>query len=478
MGTQHSCTLFVTLLAGFEVLISRLSGQEDLVIGVPMAGQALLDNSYLVGHCVNTIPLRCRVEQTSRFVDHLKSVRHAFLDAQSHQQLTFGSLVRRLNVPRDPGRTPLVSVMFQIEKIGAPLDFGDIELESVESPPKRFVNFEILIEILDTGRDLLLKCEYNTDLFTATTIARWLDHYGVLLESIASGAEQFIDELPLLKDAVRRQLLVEWNETNTNYPANTPIHELFEAQARRTPDVVAVEYAGRQLTYGELNARANQLAHHLIALGVGPEVPVGLCVERSLEMVVGLLGILKAGGAYLPLDPDYPRERLAYMLEDAAVAVLLTQRNLDERLPRQSAKRVYLDDRENTAAYPETNPAPRVTPDNLAYVIYTSGSTGRPKGVAMPHRALVNLLSWHLHDPILSRPAKTLQFASLSFDVSFQEAFSTWCSGGTLVLISEELAARCIAPCWRCMHEQAIEQTSSCPSIPWLCSTWRKRLLD
>ena len=211
-GAKHGCTLFVTLLAGFEALLSRLSGQEDFVVGVPMAGQTLLENGHLVGHCVNLMPLRCRIEPAARFVDHLKSVRHAFLDAQSHQQVSFGSLVRKLNVPRDPSRTPLVSVTFNIDKLGTPFDFGELALEAVESP-KRFLNFEISINVVDIGRDLIVECEYNTDLFTAATIGRWLGHYKVLLETIALDPELRIDELPLLTEAERHQLLVEWSGT-------------------------------------------------------------------------------------------------------------------------------------------------------------------------------------------------------------------------------------------------------------------------
>ena len=269
-GAKHGCTLFVTLLAGFEALLSRLSGQEDFVVGVSMAGQTLLENGHLVGHCVNLIPLRCRIDAAARIADHLKNARHALLESQSHQQLTFGTLVRRLKVPRDPSRTPLVSVTFNIDKIGAPFNFGDVMLEAVESPPKRFVNFEISINVVDRGRDLVLECEYNTDLFTPATIARWLGHYKVLLEAIASDPEQRIDELPLLTGIERHQLLVEWNDTAADYPTDALLHRLFEAQAARTPDAVAVMFEDQRLSYHELDARANQLARHLQRRGVGP----------------------------------------------------------------------------------------------------------------------------------------------------------------------------------------------------------------
>ncbi|MFQ5906231.1 MAG: amino acid adenylation domain-containing protein, partial [bacterium] len=271
---------------------------------------------------------------------------------------------------------------------------------------------------------------------------------------IVADPEQRLSKLPLLTEAERHQLLVEWNDTRTDYPGDSCIHQLFEAQVERTPEKIAVVFEDHQLTYSELNARANQLAHYLRKSGVGPEVLVGICVERSLEMVIGLLGILKAGGAYVPLDPTYPRERLAFMLADAQVPVLLTQERLAEGFSEHSAcdllmragtpalpgEVVCLDaDWEVIAQESEENPISGASAENLAYVSYTSGSTGKPKGVAMNHRPLCNLIWWQLQSSTLSGGARTLQFASLSFDVSFQVIFSTWCSGGTLILISRQL---------------------------------------
>ncbi|HKC46590.1 MAG TPA: condensation domain-containing protein, partial [Gemmatimonadales bacterium] len=237
-GAQHGCTLFVTLLAGFEILLARLSSQQDFVVGVPMAGQALLDNSRLVGHCVNLIPLRCRVDPTAQVADHLGRARGAFLEAQSHQQVTFGSLVRRLNVARNPSRTPLVSVTFNIDKLGAPFDFGDLVLESVETP-KRFVNFEISVNVVDCGRDLLVECEYNTDLFTPATIARWLGHYQVLLGAIALDPGQRTQDLPLLSEGEGREAISGWN-AGVSYPKGASLHERFERQVERTPEAIAL----------------------------------------------------------------------------------------------------------------------------------------------------------------------------------------------------------------------------------------------
>jgi amino acid adenylation domain-containing protein len=273
-----------------------------------------------------------------------------------------------------------------------------------------------------------------------------------------ANSEQQLDGEQLLTDIEKHKLLVEWNNTYRDYPQDKCIHELFEATVEQTPEAVAVVFEGEQLTYRELNARANQVAHHLQSLGVGPEVLVGICVERSLEMVVGVLGILKAGGAYVPLDPAYPSERLTFMLEDTQTSVLLTQARLVESLPPNSPRVVCLDtDWEVIAFHSHSNPQRRVTTNNLAYVIYTSGSTGRPKGVAMSHRPLCNLLFWQLESSTVSAGAKTLQFAPLSFDVSFQEIFSTWCSGGTLVLISEELR-RDVVGLLHFLSEKAIER--------------------
>jgi amino acid adenylation domain-containing protein len=429
-GAKHGCTLFVTLLAGFEALLSRLSGQEDFVVGVPMAGQTLLENGDLVGHCVNLIPLRCRIEPAARFMDHLKSVRHAFLDAQSHQQVSFGGLVRKLNVPRDLSRTPLVSVTFNIDKLGTPFDFGELTLEAVETP-KRFLNFEISINVVDSERDLIVECEYNTDLFAAATIGKWLGHYQVLLEAIASNCAQRVDELPLLTETGRHQAISGWNQA-ISYPKAACLHERFEQQVERTPKAVALVYEGQRLSYVELNRRANQLAHRLRELGVTPDQLVGLRIERGVEMVVGILGILKAGGAYLPLDPVYPKDRIAFMLEDSRVAVVVTQKSLAADLDGIRVTRVRLDE---PLPGVDTNPAPVSTADSLAYVIYTSGSTGQPKGVLITHYNVTRLFeatdAWYHFD---HQDVWTL-FHSYAFDFSVWELWGALLYGGRLVVV-------------------------------------------
>ena len=435
-GAANGCTLFVTLLAAFEALIARLSGQEDFVIGIPMAGHALLDNAHLVGHCVSMVPLRCRVDHGARFAEALKCARTALLEAQAHQRVTFGSLLRRLNVPRDPGRTPLVSVTFNIDRIGAPFDFGsDLQLIAVEGARKRFVNFELSINAVDSGRDLVFECEYNTDLYTAATIERWLGHYKVLLEGIASDPGRCIDELPLLTEAERRRLLFEWNDTAVRAPTDVLLHELFEAQADRTPDAVAVIAEDRRLTYRELDARANQLAQWLQKAGIEPDALVPICVERSLEMMVGLLGILKAGAAYVPLDPELPAPRIGYMLEEVRAPIALTQHDLVARLPTGQARLVCLDtDWPAIAKAPDARPRLGATAESLAYVIYTSGSSGRPKGVMVTHAAICNHMRWmHRVYPLTPNDA-VLQKTGFGFDASVWEFFAPLMAGARVVM--------------------------------------------
>lgn len=433
-GARHGCTLFVTLLAAFEALLARLTTQDDFVVGVPMAGQSLLDNGHLVSHCVNMVPLRCRLDPAARFADHLKNVRQRVLDAQAHQQLTFGRLVHRLNVSRDPGRTPLVSATFNLDRAGLSLDFGELELVAVVRAPKRFFNFELTLNAVDRGHELTLQCEYNTDLLDAATIERWLGHYRMLLEAVARDCEARIDDLPLLTEGERNRLVAQWNETDVPYPADALLHELFEAQAARTPDAVAVVAEQQRLTYRELDARANQLAHWLQRNGVGPDRPVPICVERSLEMMVGLLGILKAGAGYAPVDPALPTQRIGLMLEDMQSPVTLTLAHLASRLP-PGTRFVCLDaDGAAIAREPATTPARCATAESLAYVIYTSGSTGRPKGVMIPHAAVCNHMYWMQRAYPLGAEDAVLQKTGFGFDASVWEFFAPLMAGARVVM--------------------------------------------
>jgi amino acid adenylation domain-containing protein len=349
----------------------------------------------------------------------------------------FEKLVEELEPERSLSHSPLFQVMFVLQN--APqesLNLGGLKLGSLMSE-NLTAKFDLTLFISEGGDGRLSgSIEYNTDLFDGSRIDSMIEHFRTLLEAIAADPEERVSQLPLLTQGERERLLFEWNRTALPEVSHAGIHQWFAAQAELTPERVAVVCEGRQLTYGELNARANQLAHHLRELGVGPEALVAISLRRSIEMVVGMLAILKAGGAYVPLDPAYPAERLLFMLEDTSAPVLLTERRLVGELQGQEARLVFMDqDADVIARQPTDNPASGISAENLAYVIYTSGSTGRPKGTGLSHRALMNLIEWHFS--ILSREARTLQFASLSFDASFHEIFSAWCSGGTLFIATE-----------------------------------------
>ncbi|MEH2220998.1 MAG: amino acid adenylation domain-containing protein [Nostoc sp.] len=442
---QEGATLFMTLFAAYATLLYRYTGSDDIVVGTPLANRDRLELEGLIGFFVNTLVLRTDLSGNPSFQQLLSRVRQLTLQAYTHPDLPFEELVKTLQPQRDLSHTPLFQVMFVLEN--API--SELELTGLTLSPlateKTTAKFDLTLFIKNTTSGLIAIWQYNTDLFDPSTIERMAGHFVTLLESIVTNPQQQISQLPLLTQVEQEQLLV-WNNTQVDYPRDRSIHQLFEEQVRRTPDAVAVEFENQQLTYHQLNCRANQLAHYLKSLGVKADVLVGLCVERSLEMVVGLLGILKAGGAYLPLDPEYPTERLSFMLEDAQVSVLLIQQSLVDRLPQHQAKLVCLHtDAQLISECSQDNLISGVQANNLAYIIYTSGSTGKPKGIAMNQLALGNMILWHRENLKISRGAKTLQFAPISFDVSFQEIFSTWCSGGTLLLITEELRRDAVA---------------------------------
>ena len=468
LGIQLNCSFMTTILSAFEVFLHRLTGQDDIVVGVPAAGQAATGSYNVVGHCVNLLPLRSQINPDQPFNQYLQSRNSAILDAYDHQQFTFGSLVQKLSIPRDPSRIPLISVLFNLDQ-GLEADKLPFDGLSVEffSNPRCYENFEIYINATELKGNVTLECQYNTNLFDAETIRRRLVEFDTLLQGLVANPELAIASAPLLP-AAERQLLLQWNQTEFTYPDSCAIHQLIEAQVEGAPDEVAVISGDQQLTYRELNQRANQLAHYLRHLGVQPDQLVGVCIDRSLDMVVALLGILKASGAYVPLDATYPQERLAFMLADSQVAVLLTQQHLlsslQESLPSENSQAgthpqvVCLDTNwETIAQHPIENPSNQTAPHNLAYVIYTSGSTGKPKGVALNHRLLVNLLHWQLSQSTLSKGAKTVQFTPVSFDVSFQEIFSTWYAGGTLVLIDDDTRKDAVEML-NFLNEQAIDR--------------------
>jgi len=381
------------------------------------------------------------MSENPTFQELLGRVREVTLGAYAHQDLPFEQLVEALQPERNLSHQPLFQVMFVLQNAPmSALELPSLTLSSLEMESST-AKFDLTLSMEDTEQGLVGSLEYNTDLFDAGTISRMLKHFQTLLEGIVANPEQRLSDLSLLTQQERQQLLVEWNDTQADYPKDVCIHQLFEAQAEQTPEAVAVVFEDEQLTYGELNRRANQVAHHLRSLDVCPDSLVGICIERSLEMVVGLLGILKAGGAYVPLDPAYPSERLAFMLEDSQAPVLLTQQGVVALLPKSGTHVVYLDaDWEAIARSSQDNPASNVTGNNLAYAIYTSGSTGKPKGVQILHGAVVNFLTSMRRCPGLTDQDTLLSVTTLSFDIAALEIFLPLSVGARLVMVSRSVA--------------------------------------
>ncbi|HET9917756.1 MAG TPA: amino acid adenylation domain-containing protein, partial [Candidatus Binatia bacterium] len=437
LSQREGATLFMTLLASFQVLLCRYSGQQDIPVGTPIAGRVRQETEGLIGFFVNTLVLRTNLPNNPTFKELLRQVRETTLDAYTHQGLPFEKLVEELHPERNPSISPLFQVLFVFQNnADLPLEFQALTVEPIRID-YQVAKFDLSLTITAQGSSLRATLNYNTDLFEASTIRRMLGHFQTLLEGIITNPDQRISELPLLTEAEKHQLLVEWNDTKTDYPKDKFIHQLFEEQAERTPEAVAVVFEDQQVTYRELNHRSNQLAHYLVKLGVGPEVLVAICLERSIDMVVGLLAILKAGGAYVPLDPDFPKERLDFMLQDAQVRLLLTQEKLLSRIDHRTA--VCLDsDWSKIATQSTDNPQSNFFTDNLAYVIYTSGSTGWPKVVAIEHRQLSHYLSSIMDRLDLGSQRSFATVSTLSADLGNTVIFASLCAGGALHVLTRD----------------------------------------
>jgi len=450
LSQRQGVTLFMTLLAAFQTLLYRYTQQEDIVVGSAIANRNRREIEGLIGFFVNSLVLRTNLLGNPTFLELLDRVREVALGAYAHQDLPFEKLVEELHPERNLSYHPLFQVAFSLQN--TPIEA--LELPGLTLSWLEFDNpsakFDLELHLWESSEGLRGQVIYSTDLFDDSTITRMLGHFQTLLKGIVANPQQRLGKLSILKESERHQLLVEWNDTQTNYPKDLCIHQLFEAQVEQTPDAIALVFEDEQLTYQQLNNRSNQLAHYLQKLGVGSEVLVGICLERSVEMVVGLLGILKAGAAYVPLDPTYPQERLNFMIEDAQVSILITYSaapiikvDWGERTKcsdRQHQLSVICLDKDMDAIAQESheNPISSVTPDNLAYVIYTSGSTGKPKGVLIEHRGLCNLSKAQIQTFNLSPCNRILQFASLSFDASIFEIIMALGTGGTLYVASKE----------------------------------------
>ncbi|MBD2199778.1 MULTISPECIES: non-ribosomal peptide synthetase [Calothrix] len=442
LSQQQGTTLFMTLLAAFQTLLYRYTGSEDLAIGSPIANRDRIELEGLIGLFINTLVLRTNLAGNPSFIELLKRVREVALGAYAHQDLPFELLVEELQPQRNLSHTPLFQVMFVLQNASmSALELPGLTLNylPVDSGTAKF---DLTLDMTETIEGLVANFEYNSDLFQASTIKRMAGHFQTLLEGIIANPQQRLSQLPLLTASEKHQLLQPSHNTEITYPVDEFIHELFAQQVEKTPDAVAVVYENQQLTYQELNAKANQLAHYLRSLGVKPEVLVGICIERSLEMVIGLLAILKAGGAYIPLDPNYPQQRLEYILEDTQASVLLTQASLLELLPQHQGQIVCLDSDWHLIAQQSQNSlSSELTTENLAYIIYTSGSTGKPKGVQIPHMALSNFLYSMKQAPGLTSQDKLLAVTTYSFDIAALEIFLPLIVGACLIVASQEIIA-------------------------------------
>ena len=431
-------TLFMVLLAAFQALLAKCSGQDDVVVGSPMAGRVCTEIEPLIGFFVNTVPLRTSLAGNPSVRELLSHVKDVTLGADAHQHVPFERLVEELEPERSLSYNPIFQVAFGLQNLPRQgFDAAGLEVQRTMVHQGTSVFDMHWFATLIDG-ELILRIEYDTDLYRSATIDRVFGHFGKLLEAFVAHPESRLSELSLLSDQERRTLLVAWNHTAAEYPPEACAHELFERWAESTPDNVAVVEGNRRLSYGELNQRANQLAHHLRRLGVGPDSLVGILIDRSLDMVVSVLGVLKAGGAYLPLDPVYPKDRLAFMLEDAGVTALLTESKQLAQLPL--LPRIICVDRHGPAIEkePTANPARIACADNLAYLIYTSGSTGKPKGVEIEHRGLVNLVKWHQREYNVRPEDRATQLVSPAFDASVWEIWPYLASGASLHIPDEE----------------------------------------
>lgn len=456
LSVNERVTLFMTLLAAFKVLLWRYTNQDDIIVGSPIANRTRAETEDLIGFFVNTLVLRTDLSGNPTFRDVLQRVKKVAVGAYAHQDVPFEKLVEELSPERDPSRNPLFQVSFVLQNATR----SQLELSGLTLLPLEIhsgtAKFDLSLSILETPEGLKATWEYDVDLFAAPRIARMVQHFEILLNGVIANPAAGIGQLPLLLETERHQLLVGWNETAAKYPTDECIHNLFELQVKRTPEAVALVDRERRLTYGELNNRANQVARYLQQRGVGLETLVGVCVERSAEMVIALLGILKAGGAYVPLDSSYPQQRLRFMLEDSEASVVVTQSKLAKLLSLSDAQVICLDQEWNNIDRESEedlgNPGP---PSTVAYVIYTSGSTGRPKGVAIEHRSAVTLLYWAQEVFSKEDLAGVLASTSICFDLSVFELFVPLSFGGKVIIAEDALNL----PTLVCAHEVTLINT-------------------
>ncbi|NET03094.1 MAG: amino acid adenylation domain-containing protein [Sphaerospermopsis sp. SIO1G1] len=438
LSQESDATLFITLLSAFIVLVSRYSGQLDLVVGSPIANRNNLALEKLMGFFVNNLVLRGDLSKNPTFAEFLAQMRTTTLSAYSHQDLPFESLVDKLHPVRDLSRNPVAQVVFALQN--APMSASNLPgliIENMSLPLELKSRFDLEVNYWEIDDYLEGVWSYNSDLFDDTTIARMAGNFETLLWGIVINPQNQVSELPLLSETERQQILIDWNQTDKKYPQDKCVHDLFTEQVETTPDAIAVIFKDQKLTYQELNQKANQLAHHLQSLGVQPDLLVGICIERSVEMLIGILAILKAGGAYVPIDPNYPTERQAFILTDTQTPILLTQEHLRHNFPTDEIQVICLDTDWSNLAPTTHNPISDTNPQHLAYAIYTSGSTGKPKGTLIPHQGLVNYLSWCTQAYHVNYGTGSIVHSPLGFDLTITSLFSPLLVGNQVEILPQ-----------------------------------------
>ncbi|HEY2912209.1 MAG TPA: condensation domain-containing protein, partial [Candidatus Angelobacter sp.] len=442
LSRREGATLFMTLLAAYYVLLYRYTGQEDVLVGTPIANRNRREIEDLIGFFINNLVLRVKLTAGSTFLEVLRTVREICLEAYSHQDVPFEKLVEELQPERSLSHSPLFQIVFHLQNVLTDeLKLHGLSIGMVDTPITR-AKSDLVLTMAEAPDGLRGLLTYNTDLFEAETATRIVAHFQTLLESAVFNPRSQIASLPMLTSPEQRHVLFTWNNLRWDYGKNRLVHEAFEEQAKRRPQAIALKFESTTVTYKELNHRANQLAHRLRILGVGPEIIVGICLPRGIEMMVGLLGIFKAGGAYLALDPDYPKARTAFMLQDAQAKVLVTEENLAQCFSDFTGARVYLDTAKGDLTRESSeNPSKVVTPANLAYVIYTSGSTGRPKGIMIEHGNLANYAGW-ANEFMFDQTVEIVPAVqSLIFDGSLKQLFAPLLRGLAIWILGRDEVA-------------------------------------
>ncbi|MEM8718482.1 MAG: amino acid adenylation domain-containing protein [Cyanobacteria bacterium P01_G01_bin.39] len=435
LAQKSGVTMFMLLLAAYKVLLSRHSGQEDIIVGVPIANRNRAEIEALVGFFTNTLVLRSNLANCPTFKDFLLQIKELTYGAYDHQDLPFEKLVEELQPERDLSYNPLFQAKFRLENIPRPIEIPELTITPLKQT-EFAAKLDLSLDMYETTSGLVGGFEYNTDLFKPETINRLIGHFRTLLEGIVSNPNCRLTELPILTPAETQQILLDWNDTQIEFPSNLCFHQIFEVQVAKTPNNIALVFQEQELTYAELEQKSNELANYLVSLGVQPEVRVGICCDRSFELIIAFLAVLKAGGAYVPLDPVYPQSRLDYIVQDSQISILLTQTKHQDQFPDSNLTIINLDD---PTPSPTPSPsAPSAHPDNLAYIIYTSGSTGQPKGVLIPHRGLTNLTEHKIRACQVDASSCVLQFFSFSFDASIPEIIMSLGCGAKLCLADRE----------------------------------------